>query len=530
MEKKFSVHLQRFFSGTLLSRISGLGRDLSMAFAFGDHPSVAAFMVAFRLSNLLRRLLGEGPLQSAFIPQFEGLRSREGSQATYFFRKLIALITVLIIGITFFSECGLATLLFFGNLSESNREIVYLTALLFPGLLFICLYGLNLSLLNCYDSFFVPSFAPFVCNLIWICAALLLRDEDPSLAMSSLAIWVVVGFIAQWLLTIPLTLKHAKASLKDWLTIEISPEIIKLMKTFSFGVIGVGAMQINSLADAFFGRYADIRGPTYLWYSIRLEQLAFAVFGIACVMTIAPRLSNAIKNGNYKSAQDLFTLSCKRIMTIMLPCTFAIISLGLSAVNLMYGRGSFSEEAVLKTNSCLLAYGLGLIPSTFILLFSALYYAEDDFRTPTFISVFVVVVNLILNYVFVFVLNFGVISTALSTSLSAWLNFCILFILVTRKGWQMQYSFGRVINMLFGSVVGALCALLTAHFVFDMGILDGFFGNEPHLPKDLFAQLINFSALFVSFCAGLFMASVLFKNEDILELFQKKQNTLLLMD
>ena len=102
MEKKFSIYTKRFFSGTLLSRISGLGRDLSMAFAFGDHPSVAAFMVAFRLSNLFRRLLGEGPLQSAFIPHFEGLRSQDSSQATFFFRKLITLITILILGITFF--------------------------------------------------------------------------------------------------------------------------------------------------------------------------------------------------------------------------------------------------------------------------------------------------------------------------------------------------------------------------------------------------------------------------------------------
>lgn len=526
MEKNFSVYTKRFFSGTLLSRISGLGRDLSMAFAFGDHPSVAAFLVAFRLSNLFRRLLGEGPLQSAFIPHFEGLRSQDSFQATFFFRKLMTLITILILGITFFSECGLAALLFFGNLSESNTEIVYLTALLFPGLLFICLYGLNISLLNCYDSFFIPGFAPFVCNLIWISAALLLRYEDPSSAMSSLAKWVVVGFIAQWFLTIPLTLKYTQASLKDWLTIEISPEIIKLMKTFSYGVIGVGAMQINSLVDAFFGRYADIRGPTYLWYSIRLEQLAFAVLGIACVMTITPRLSRAIKSCNHKDAQELFSLSCKRIMTMMIPCTFAIASLGLSAVNLVYGRGSFSEEAVFKTNSCLLAYGLGLIPSTFILLFSALYYAKDDFRIPTLISILAVVVNLILNCVFVFVLDFGVVSTALSTSLSVWLNFCILFILTTKKGWQVGYSSGRIFNMIFSSIVGALCAMLTAHFAFDMSILDLFLGHQLHLPKDITAQLINFSALFLSFCGGLLSASILFKNEDILELVQKNRNEL----
>jgi putative peptidoglycan lipid II flippase len=71
-EKSLALYVRRFFSGTLLSRVSGMVRDLTMAFAFGDHPSVAAFMVAFRLSNLFRRR----PFQSAFIPHFEGLSNK----------------------------------------------------------------------------------------------------------------------------------------------------------------------------------------------------------------------------------------------------------------------------------------------------------------------------------------------------------------------------------------------------------------------------------------------------------------------
>ncbi len=97
-EKSLAVYVRRFFSGTLLSRISGMVRDLTMAFAFGDHPSVAAFMVAFRLSNLFRRLLGEGPFQSAFIPHFEGLRVEDPAKATFFFRKLSLLIVLLLVG------------------------------------------------------------------------------------------------------------------------------------------------------------------------------------------------------------------------------------------------------------------------------------------------------------------------------------------------------------------------------------------------------------------------------------------------
>lgn len=519
MEKGLATYARRFFSGTLLSRISGMGRDLAMAFAFGDHPSVAAFMVAFRFSNLFRRLLGEGPLQSAFIPHFEGLRSKDEPQASFFFRKLVSLIAVVALCLTLIAEGGLAIAYFFGELSSENLEIVLLTGWLFPGLLFICLYGLNISLLNCYDSFFIPSVAPFLCNAIWIAAALLLRNHDPALAMSSLAKWVVIGFFAQWLLTLPLTLQYAKASLKDWCTIKIPPEVKRLFRSFSLGAIGVGAVQINALADAFFARYADIRGPTYLWYSIRLEQLALAVFGIACVTTIAPRLSRAIKADNFSLAQEFFSLSYKRIMTIMVPCTFAICGLGLAAVNLIYGRGNFSEAAVLKTNLCLLAYGLGLLPTTLILLMSTVHYAKDNFRLPMMISVLSVVVNLFLNYFLVFILGFGAVSTALSTSLCAWMNFLVLQKLTEKTGLKVQYSFRQTLRIVVASAFGLLSVVAVAYSVFGISV-GSFLSNSYALPSGTSAQLFYFLSLFLAFCGGFFGSAVISKNEDVLELFR----------
>lgn len=518
MEDGLAKFTKRFFSGTLLSRISGLGRDLAMAFSFGDHPSIAAFMVAFRLSNLFRRLLGEGPLQSAFIPHFEGLRSKDNAAASFFFNKLVIFLTLLILGITVLTEAGLGAALFFGDLSEGNREIIHLTQLLFPGLLFICLYGLNISFLNCHDSFFIPSFAPFICNGIWIVAALLIRHHDPSIAMVELSTWVVVGFAAQWLLTFPLTLRFLQIPWREWLVFKVTPEIKQLFKSFSLGAIGVGAVQINSMTDPFFARYADIRGPTYLWYSIRLEQLAFAVFGIVCVTTIAPRLSRAIKNNLLGEAQSLFSLSYRRIMAIMIPCTFAIAVLGLSAVNLVYGRGSFSEVAVVKTNLCLLAYGLGLIPAALILLTSTLFYARDNFRTPMLVSVGNVALNLVMNYVFVFMLDFGTVSTALTTSLCAWINYVLLIQLAKREGWEVHYALSNVIKVSFVSVVGAACALTAGALLFGTNLF-GEMSAQP-LPRELLLQLLQFGVELSAFLAGFVVASVVFKVKDVLEIVQ----------
>ncbi|HSX11892.1 MAG TPA: lipid II flippase MurJ, partial [Rhabdochlamydiaceae bacterium] len=376
----YASFMRRFFSGTLLSRVSGMGRDLAMAFAFGDHPAVAAFMVAFRLSNLFRRLLGEGPLQSVLIPHFEELRVKDRESASQCFRKLSFLLLILLIAITLVSESVLFTLLHFFSLSLDNRQIIELTAWMFPGLIFICLYGINISVLQCHHSFFLPSFAPFVCNALWIAGALYYRNSAPLQAMIGLSKLVVIGFFFQWLLTFPSTVKQISGNIKEWLrhSLSLSPEIKQLLKAFGFGMMVVGATQINGFLDALFARYADLKGPVYLWYSIRLEQLALAVFGMACVSTIVPTLSRAISTGNREEAQKIFSFCYERILALMVPCTCALIFLGAPSLNLIYGHGHFSSAAVVQTTRCLLAYGIGLLPSTLVLLFFAVLYAKKD--------------------------------------------------------------------------------------------------------------------------------------------------------
>lgn len=507
-EKSLRLTVRRFFSGTLLSRMSGMGRDLMMAFAFGDHASVAAFMVAFRLSNLLRRLLGDGPFQSAFIPHFMEIQVQDRSKAHLFFCKLSLLISILLIVFILLAEGGIATFLRL-QILDANREILRLTAWLLPGTLFICLYGLNISVLNCYECFFIPSFAPFICNMTWMTAAFLLRHQAPNLAMPHLAKWIAVGFFGQWLLTLPSTLKYIGSHWKQWFYLQIPEEIKLLAKRLSLSIIGVGAMQINSFVDPLFARYIDVKAPTYLWYSIRLEQLALAIFGIACVNTIVPRLAKCLKSGQIEQAKNLFNFGYKRIMTIMIPCTFAILAVGINSVNLLYGRGNFSEIAVLKTTFCLWAYSLGLVPSSLVILFSAVFYAQNNFCIPMFISVSTVIINIALNTLFVFQLQLGVISTALATSISAYLNCWTLYRFSNKASWEPQLFFLLIIKTIFASLFATLCSLL----------IDFLFAPSLALSRNISSQLLHFVIQGMAFISGLFLYAKVFKHKELLELF-----------
>ena len=120
--KAISRSAMHFFSGTLLSRMSGMFRDMAMAFCFGASPAIAAFMVAFRFANLIRRLFGEGSLSSGFIPHFESIRVTDPEGGTRFFRDFTASLTILILICIAVLESGLFVWLKWGGLSPDLRK------------------------------------------------------------------------------------------------------------------------------------------------------------------------------------------------------------------------------------------------------------------------------------------------------------------------------------------------------------------------------------------------------------------------
>jgi putative peptidoglycan lipid II flippase len=420
---------RRFFSGTLLSRISGLARDMTMAAAFGTQPAVGAFFVAFRLANLLRRLFGEGALQSALIPRFEHLRQESSVRASYFFRDLNLCLTLFLGTLILFAMGIIQGILAFLGPSESNREILSLTQIMMPSLLFICLYGVNASLLQCQKSFFISSVAPVAFNLMWIFGTLLLWNLSPSSAMPHLAKWVVIASIAQWTLTLPKTLAilRQEGLLQLWTSLKLwSPDVRSLLRPLGLGLLGVAASQVNNALDAIFAHYAEPSGPALLWYAMRIQQLPLALFGIAISSALLPSLSRAFKAQDFLKSRHLLTFTLSRCLVLMIPMTCWLFLSGDMCVNLLYGRGDFGLSSLRGTTHCLWAYGSGLIPMTLVLILSSLFYAQDKYRIPALASLCCVVLNIALNTLFVLGLHWGAASIAWATSLSAWVNLALL--------------------------------------------------------------------------------------------------------
>jgi putative peptidoglycan lipid II flippase len=517
----------RFFSGTMLSRITGLMRDVTTAAAFGSHPSVAALMVAYRFSHLLRRLFGEGALHSAFIPQFEELRQNDPQRAARFYRDLSLSLIFFLFLITLAAEALIFTMFSFGGFSEENREILYLTSLMFPSILFICLFGLNSSLLHCEKKFFIAGMAPVAFNLTWILCLYFLVDDNLEKSVVSLAVGIVGACALQCFVTIPSSRKFLKSLLNGsvWKGAGIfSSDVKRLGKPLALGIMGVSASQINSALDAVFSRFADLEGPAFLWYAMRLQQAPLALFGLALSGALLPPLARAIKNGDNERFMGFLDFAFRNCVGLMLPATFGAFVLGASLVNIVYVRENFTDGTAYETLLCLWAYLPGLLPAALVVLLASASYAKGDYRNPTLASFLSVLVNLILNSIMVFYLGMGAVSVALATSASAWVNFFVLSKTLLKGDLSFSQSQKKTSLGNHFIRVGActVCAsLFTGLFSFyywndhSLGML---LQNIPYsFPREFIPQLMHFSSQSLCFLAVLWLSSRFLK-VDVLKL------------
>lgn len=498
--------LGRFFTGTMLSRLTGLGREVVMAACFGTSPLVASFWMAFRFAHLLRRLFGEGALHVAFVPHFESLRKKDPKEAAHFFFDLSSKLSYLLFFIIVLSEVVLGGFLLHGNLSENNHEVVVLTMIMLPAVIFICLHALNTSLLQCEERYFLPSASPVILNLIWIGTLIAYRKALPWHALEMLSIVIVFAFALQWLVTQIPAARFLHQTLGKKVEREKKGGIFALLRPFLLGMVGVAATQINNALDVLFARASDAEGPAILWYALRLQQLPLALLGVGLSGALLPPISRAIQSNDWAKAKELLHFSLSKIAALMLPITAATFALGYASVNLVYGRGEFNGNSLVATTHALWAYGAGLFPQTVVMIFAAAFFAMKDYKVPTVASCTSVLLNVALNSYFVYGLKLGAISIAYATSTASAFNALILGVLLFKR----IGSFGSYLStakITIASLIATLCHFLIFH---------------PLTKRDFFSQLSEFSLQALFFGGVFLLFAFLLKCKELFALFQKK--------
>lgn len=491
--------LKKFLSGTAISKVTGLMREVTMAIVFGTTPAVAAFWMAFRFANLLRRLFGEGALHTVFVPHFETLRKDDPKKGSRFFYDLSTGLTFVLLSSVVIIELVLATFCLYGNISRDTEEILKLTMILLPSLIFISLYALNSSLLQCEGSYFLPSVSPSAMNIVWIVAVILLKKRSTEDALEYLSMIIVFAFALQWIMTMPHVLRYF--SKFEWQKRLFSLKGLGFMLLpFLLGMAGVAATQVNSALDSIFARIADPRGPAFLWYALKIQQLPLALFGIGLTSALLPPISRA--HDEMDRFHHFLSFACKKTILVMAPISLAIVVFGLNSVSILYGHGNFDLYSIKKTTLCLWSYGAGLLPMTLVLIFATAFYAKKNYKIPAFCSLLTVGLNVFLNAFFVFICHMDAISIAISTSISSCANAVLLATYLYKKYGFVIDFWNSAFKVVLTTCFAASLTLFLGHIIFQdnsWNFLMGLPFNQ--INRGLFKEICVLCSEFICFVA-----------------------------
>lgn len=426
-------------AATLLSRILGFVRDAVIAWYFGAGFSSDAFIAAFRIPNLFRRLFAEGSLSSAFIPIFTEYLIDKGQREAFSlarsaFRLLsIVLITMAIGGILL--SPWIVRIIAPGFVADKLALTVDLTRLMFPYFVFVGLMALCMGILNVLGHFAAPALAPVLLNIAIIGSVLFL---SPVLAtpVVGLAIGVLIGGFLQLALQLPVLVRRG---FHFWQKAKLMHPGLKRMALLIPPILLGGAVyQINIIIGTLLGSLLAEGSVTYLYFADRLVQFPLGIFAMAAATAVLPSLSRQAAAGEVDDLKNTFTQALKLVFFISIPAMVGLIVLREPIVALLFQRGEFDATASLLTAQAVLYYSLGLWAFSAVRIVAATFFALQDTRTPALMAVISIIANIILGVILMKPLAHG--GLALATAMASMLNLGLLVYALRIKlgslGWR----------------------------------------------------------------------------------------------
>ena len=421
-------------TATMLSRIFGFIRDVVVAAFYGAAAATDAFFVAFRIPNLLRRLLGEGSLTVAFVPVFtEYLTKKSREEAlelanAVFTMLSIILVIVSLLGVLFSPLIVLAMAPGFANMPYQFELAVFLTRLMFPYIFFISLVALCMGILNSLRHFAAPALSPVVLNLCMIVATLLLYSffDEPIVA---LAVGVLAGGVLQLAMQWPFLVKMG-VRLKPNFNFR-HPGLRQIGRLLVPTLIGSAVYQINIFVGTILASLLPKGSVSYLYYADRIVELPLGVFAIAIGTATLPSLSTLAARGSYEDLKKTLAFSMRLILFVAVPATVALIMLRVPIISVLFQRGAFGATEALLTAQALLFYAVGLWAFSVIRVLDAAFFALQDRKSPLKAAFVALLVNIVLSIALMFPLKHG--GLALATSIASAVNVLMLCVILWHK-------------------------------------------------------------------------------------------------
>lgn len=377
--------------GTLLSRVLGLLRDMVIAASFSLGVT-DAFFVAFTIPNALRGLLAEGAVSGAFIPVHAEVRETQGPEAArLFYGRFLGSLGVVLLAVTAFGIAFAPWLveLYAGGFDEDRLALtVSLTRWMFPYIALMGVAALAGGALNAAHRFAAPAFSPALLNVALVGSALLAAPIAAAFqrpAVFALAIGVLVGGVLQMLAQFPALRSEGlfaapRVAFGD-------PGVRKAFRLMVPLLAGLGVYQLNVLLSRRFASGLPEGAQSYLYYAQRLTELPQGLFAFAIATATLPTLSALRAKQDHDGVARTFTDGLRLSMFVAIPSTVFLIVAAEPTVQVLFGRGNFSPEAVHQTAVATLCMAPTIWAVSAVRTSIPLFYASNDTRSPVIASV-----------------------------------------------------------------------------------------------------------------------------------------------
>lgn len=441
---------------TLLSRITGMLRDVVIGSVFGAGMQTDAFFVAFRIPNLLRRLVGEGASTAALVPVFtEYLTHRSRAEAMELVRALWG-IGLLLLGlltvIGMYYAAPLVQVFAPGFTGDKLALTTTLTRTMFVYLFCIGGVALAMGILHALRHFAAPAFAPVLFNLAVLACALWLSNwlAEPIL---SLAYGVVIGGVCQLLWQAPALLRLHVPLLPRWQPRH--PALRRIAVLLLPLLFGTGIYQINQIVSTLLASLLAEGSVSALWYATRLFEFPVGVFVTALSTAALPSLAVQAQRRDLLNLRDHLGFALRLVNLVTLPAAVGLIILAEPLASVLFFRGAFDAHDVKETAIALQGYAVGLWAVAATRILSACLYALQDTRTPVLGGTTAFLTKIVFSLMFMgsvslaadagtvaqafarwssamMVVSWGAGGLALATSLSAFVNLIVQAVLLYR--------------------------------------------------------------------------------------------------
>ena len=459
---------------TLTSRLLGMVREIVYAGFMGNTWVASAFMLAFQVPNLFRRLLGEGALTAAFIPIFKQKEIEEGEPEMWRAANAVVSGLVAVAGIlTVLVIVGISIALKVHDFGIKTNLMLQLLRLMFPYMLLVCLAAVLIGMANARGHFFIPALSAVALNVVMIASVLFLAPRMGATLeqqIFGLGIGVVVAGIAQALFQLPSL--HKEGYQYRWVSPWKDPTVREVVRKMLPASIGVAAFQLNVLITQSFSFWFEPTIVATFQYAVRLMELPQGMFGISLATYLLPTLSGLASEKKYSEFGDTLRQGLGYLAFSNLIAAAIALSLAEPIVRLIFEHGKFDAAATYRTSLALGGLAPGLLMFSMVNILARAFYALGDIKTPMVISICCLVLNLI--FAFWLVHPYREAGLAVANSLSATFNAGLLFYALRRKMARLEF-----LSLVRPLIILCIAAVFAGGIAFWMSrVWEANFGHE----------------------------------------------------